>query len=188
MFYRNKRRTLSLAQQASDQQKILAHLMQLSLEGIKVVQLYLPILHQIEIDTRPYLEWLAQHYPTVRIALSISYPDRNQMELVEFLTGMTFVENALGIPEPLEGLSVPFEEVDLLIMPLLAFDSLGNRLGYGKGYYDRMLTQCRPDVLKVGLSWFEAIQTPLPSNEWDVPLNKCITPSGIVSFANRFPV
>jgi 5-formyltetrahydrofolate cyclo-ligase len=59
---------------------------------------------------------------------------------------------------------------------LLAFDVKGNRVGYGKGYFDKYLKECREDCIKVGLSYYEPLDSIDDANEFDVPLDFCITP------------
>ncbi len=85
-------------------------------------------------------------------------------------------KNSWNVPEPVDGLEVPVEKIDVVFLPLMAFDKLGNRLGYGKGFYDEFLGQCRPDVIKVGLSLFEAEETIPEVRESDIPMNYCVTP------------
>jgi 5-formyltetrahydrofolate cyclo-ligase len=65
----------------------------------------------------------------------------------------------------------------MIICPLIAFDLKGNRVGYGKGFYDRFLGQCKSDVIKLGLSYFEPINNITDCNESDLPLSSCITPT-----------
>jgi 5-formyltetrahydrofolate cyclo-ligase len=86
-----------------------------------------------------------------------------------------------GIPEPVEGLEVPVKQLDVIFVPLLTFDRNGNRLGYGKGFYDRFLKSCKKEAVFVGLSYFEA-EDFLPHQSSDIPLNYCVTPSQIYSF------
>ncbi|NAS12563.1 5-formyltetrahydrofolate cyclo-ligase [Poritiphilus flavus] len=85
-------------------------------------------------------------------------------------------KNSWNVPEPVAGLEVPVEKIDVVFMPLLAFDKSGNRLGYGKGFYDNFLRQCRPDVIKIGLSLFEAEEAIPELQESDIPMNYCVTP------------
>ena len=88
-----------------------------------------------------------------------------------------------GIPEPQAGLEVPASILEVIFIPLLAFDLKGNRIGYGKGFYDRFLEQCSDSSVKIGLSFFEA--EPNISNETtDIPLDFCITPKKIYGFKN----
>lgn len=90
--------------------------------------------------------------------------------------------SSLGIPEPVSGLSVSPEVLDVIFVPLLGFDMAGHRLGYGGGYYDRFLAQCRPDAKKVGLSFFGPV-TQIPGiEETDIPLDGCVTPEQYYTF------
>lgn len=93
-----------------------------------------------------------------------------------------FKKSRWGIPEPVDGIAIPANRIDLVFVPLLAFDLKGNRVGYGKGFYDNFLVQCNPDVLKIGLSFFEAEQEITDIEDNDIPLNYCITPNKIYEF------
>ncbi len=86
-----------------------------------------------------------------------------------------------GIPEPAEGIEIPISKIEVVFIPLLAFDLDGNRIGYGKGFYDRFLSKCSPNCLKIGLSFFEA-ETVVPTSSEDIPLDYCITPKTSYSF------
>ncbi|MDR9457609.1 MAG: 5-formyltetrahydrofolate cyclo-ligase, partial [Salegentibacter sp.] len=74
--------------------------------------------------------------------------------------------------------------LDLVFIPLLAFDKTGNRVGYGKGYYDRFLDSCKPGVIKIGLSFFEAEEEIKEMFETDVALDYCVTPNRVYQFKN----
>jgi len=91
-----------------------------------------------------------------------------------------------GIPEPVDGLEVPAQKIDVVFVPLLAFDGKGHRVGYGKGFYDRFLSACRPEVITVGLSFFEAEEGSIPHNETDVPLDFCVTPHSVYNFTTLY--
>lgn len=101
------------------------------------------------------------------------------------LTDNTVIQtNHYGIPEPQNGIKIPEEQIDVVFVPLLAFDQNGNRVGYGKGFYDRFLKKCRKDCLKIGLSFFEISTEISDINEKDIPLDYCITPYQTYSFNN----
>ena len=70
----------------------------------------------------------------------------------------------------------------MVLTPLLAFDKKGNRVGFGKGYYDKFFSQCRSDVIKIGLSFFEAEDLIDDINSYDIPLNFCVTPQTVYRF------
>lgn len=95
---------------------------------------------------------------------------------------MRIKKNKWGIPEPVDGVEVPPSKIDVVFLPLLAFDGMGNRVGYGKGFYDAFLGQCRPNVLKVGLSFFEAENEITDIRKDDVPMDYCVTPEKIYRF------
>ena len=88
----------------------------------------------------------------------------------------------LGIPEPVSGIAILPEILDVVFVPLLAYDEKGHRIGYGKGFYDRFLKKCRPDTIFVGLSFFGP-EPQIDFEATDVPLHYCVTPEGILDFS-----
>ncbi|MRI01426.1 5-formyltetrahydrofolate cyclo-ligase [Kriegella sp. EG-1] len=100
------------------------------------------------------------------------------------LTDNTKLKNSnLNIPEPVDGIEISPDKIDVVFVPLLAFDLFGNRIGYGKGFYDDFLASCRPETIKVGLSFFEPVEEISDIYEKDIPLDYCITPDKNYSFA-----
>jgi 5-formyltetrahydrofolate cyclo-ligase len=98
------------------------------------------------------------------------------MEAVSCHADTIFEANAINILEPLENEIIHPGDIDLVLIPMLVCDVNGNRVGYGKGYYDRYLSRCRKDCIKVGVSYFEPIDIIEDANSFDIPLNFCITP------------
>jgi 5-formyltetrahydrofolate cyclo-ligase len=105
-----------------------------------------------------------------------------KMENVFFHAASDLVENRWGIREPDGEQTASPAEFDIVLVPLLAFDAQGHRVGYGKGYYDRFLSECRPDCLKVGLSAFAAEEKIDYTHEGDVRLDLCLTPAETIRF------
>lgn len=91
-------------------------------------------------------------------------------------------KNIYNIPEPIDGIEVPAKKIDVVFVPLLAFDKEGNRCGYGKGFYDKFLAECKPGVLKIGLSFYEAEEKITDMYPGDIKLNYCITPDAVYTF------
>lgn len=89
--------------------------------------------------------------------------------------------SAYGIPEPVSGIEITADNLEVVFVPLLAFDLNGHRVGYGKGFYDRFLGKCKPGTIFVGLSFFEPEER-IISESLDVPLHYCITPNKIFEF------
>ncbi len=91
--------------------------------------------------------------------------------------------NSYGIPEPVDGIEIISEKIDVVFVPLLAFDERGHRAGYGKGFYDKFLSECKPGVIKIGLSFFEAEDAVFEDiSETDVALDFCVTPGKVYRF------
>ena len=134
-----------------------------------------------EIETKFILSMLAQKNKKVVVPRLI---DLNNLEHI-LLTKQTILkENSYGIPEPQKyNNKIIFpQELDVIIVPLYIFDLNGNRVGYGKGYYDRFLKNCRDDVIKIGISLFEPVKSISDITRNDVALNYAITSNGIFNF------
>lgn len=114
----------------------------------------------------------------------ISKSDFQSGSMMHFLlTDNTVIKkNSYNIPEPVDGIEILDDKVEVVFIPLLAFDSKGNRVGYGKGFYDRFLAKCKPETIKVGLSFFEAETEIKDVFETDVLLDYCVTPKQIYTF------
>lgn len=143
--------------------------------------LFLSIAEQKEIDTSFILSILQGKDKEVVLPKS-NFEDGSLTHYL--LTDNTVIrKNAYNIPEPVDGLEVPEEKIDIVFIPLLAFDGQGNRVGYGKGFYDRFLAQCRKDTIKIGLSFFEAEERIEGLLESDIKLDYCITPEKTYAFS-----
>lgn len=99
------------------------------------------------------------------------------------LTDNTIIKKSnWGIPEPVDGIKIGNKKIDVVFVPLLAFDKQGNRVGYGKGFYDNFLANCKPKTLKIGLSFFDAEEQIDGIYEGDNRLDYCVTPEKIYTF------
>jgi 5-formyltetrahydrofolate cyclo-ligase len=146
----------------------------------KYFHVFLPIVENKEVDTEYLLHILAGK--DKEVVVSKSDFETRQMTHYLLTDATKFRKNNYNISEPVDGLEVPVAKIDVVFVPLLAFDINGNRVGYGKGFYDVFLKECRPDALKIGLSFFEAEQTIADVFEKDVKLDFCITPNRIFKF------
>jgi 5-formyltetrahydrofolate cyclo-ligase len=114
----------------------------------------------------------------------VSKSDFHSLEMVHYLLtdNTKFKKNEYNIPEPIDGIEVPVSKIDVVFVPLLAFDVKGNRVGYGKGFYDKFLSKCNPETIKIGLSFFEAEDKIVDITSNDKTLNYCITPEKVYTF------
>ncbi|TPN87644.1 5-formyltetrahydrofolate cyclo-ligase [Aquimarina algicola] len=155
-------------------------LLQLPIWKKSYYHIFLPIVKQKEVNTEYILHILQGKDKNVIISKS-NFDDHTLAHFL--LTDTTVLEiNSWGIPEPKEGIPIPDSIIEVVFVPLLAFDQEGNRVGYGKGFYDKFLSKCSENTIKIGVSFFdpeEKINKVLPT---DVRLDFCITPSEIYSF------
>lgn len=151
------------------------------LSFINVVHIFLPIVDKREVNTWLIFERIRREFPHIRLVV----PKITSKGLIEnyFFEGLQQLEkNKWGIDEPKYGELVEPAAIDLVVVPLLCFDKEGNRVGYGKGYYDKFLAKCKTGCTKIGLSYFEPIQTILNVNELDVRLDLVISPKQLFMF------
>ncbi len=162
--------------------EIANNLLNLPIWGKEYFHLFLSISEKREVDTQGILHILQGKDKHV----VLSKADFDSGTLSNYLlTDSTVIKvNDWGIPEPVEGIEIKASSIDVVFIPLLVYDERGNRIGYGKGFYDRFLSRCRPDVVKVGLSFFSAEEEILDVDEHDVPLDYCVTPEKIYNFKN----
>lgn len=142
--------------------------------------IFLPIAEHKEVNTEYILHLLSGKDKEIVISKS----DFETREMTHFLlTDNTKIKkNQYNIPEPVDGLEVPTKKIDVVFVPLLAFDKTGHRAGYGKGFYDKFLTECKPETIKIGLSFFEAEEIIADVFENDVKLDYCVTPNEVYEF------
>tara|TARA_R110000851_G_scaffold333233_2_gene511678 strand:- start:25186 stop:25761 length:576 start_codon:yes stop_codon:yes gene_type:complete len=143
--------------------------------------IFLPILEKKEVHT----EYLLHILQGKDKSIVISKADFDSGEMKHFLLQENTVlkTSAYGIPEPVSGIEISTETLDVVFVPLLAYDVHGHRIGYGKGFYDRFLKQCNSEAIFVGLSFFEP-EPEIFFEDLDVPLNFCVVPKEIFDFQN----
>lgn len=143
----------------------------------KVVSLFLPIKKHKEVNTYFLLDYLKQK----NIKITAPKSDFKTVTLTHVLIeNKTQIEvSNFGIPEPKKGISVDINTIDLVFVPFLAVDKKGFRVGYGKGFYDRFLSHCKPDCLFIGLHLFESFEQIDDIHEGDIPLHLIISPDKI---------
>lgn len=111
--------------------------------------------------------------------------DGHRMRFHAWQAGVQLIPNRYGIPEPSTAPQVELDDYDLLLMPLVAYDTHGNRLGMGAGYYDRHLETLRdaPRPLRAGVAYSLQETGPLGGNHWDIPLHGVVNERGWFTFA-----
>ena len=143
---------------------------------------YYPLKERNEFDVSIGERILKERNPTLHVAWPKIEVSTSSMQAHLIENSKLFTKNKFNILEPLDGDIVPPQDIDVVFVPLIAFDQTGFRVGYGRGFYDRYLPGCRSNVVKVGFSFFDAVDKIDDINEFDVPLSLCITPTGIYEF------
>ena len=182
VVYKQKRNDLRIEELKDYDACILEHLTKFDWSSFKYVHCYLAIEKFKEYNTSEIINWFWQKYPDIIIVSSKSDFITNELTHFQFQKDTTLKINDWGIPEPVSTEGIPVHLIDAVICPLLIADSLGNRVGYGKGFYDRFLASCRRDIVKVGISYFEPVEPIADISTWDIPLDYLITPLKTYSF------
>jgi 5-formyltetrahydrofolate cyclo-ligase len=142
--------------------------------------IFLPITEHKEVNTEFILHLLSGK--DKEIIISKSNFETREMKHFLLTDNTKIKKNQYNIPEPVDGIEVPSNKIDVVFVPLLAFDKSGHRTGYGKGFYDKFLTACKPETIKIGLSFFEAEEKIEDIFESDVKLDYCVTPNCVYKF------
>jgi len=179
--YKYLRQELTIEETEEMSLAIANRLLTLDIWGNIYFHIFLAIETQKEVHTDFILNILAGKDKEVIVSRS----DFSSCNMVHYLLtdNTKLILSEYGIPEPVEGIEVPSDKIDVVFVPLLGFDGNGHRVGYGKGFYDRFLSDCKPGVIKIGLSFFEAEADAIPHNDTDVSLDYCVTPQRVYKFS-----
>ena len=141
----------------------------------------MPIKKQNELNTWIIIKKIQQNYP--HISLIISKSDFKTYNMTSYIldSHTKIVENRWGIPEPTQATKCPDDTIDMILIPLLCVDKQGFRVGYGKGFYDRFIQKCRPDIIKIGLSLFEPVDKINNKNDKDLKLDYCVMTNNVLT-------
>ena len=145
----------------------------------KFVHVFLPIFDKKEINT-----WLTvdRLMSIGKVVVSRSNFEGLTMEHVLLENDVPIETSSWGIPEPVGGESIDASKLDYIIVPLLAFDKRGYRVGYGKGFYDSFFTNISDSAIKIGVSFFGVEDIIEDVNELDIKLDYCLTPNNLYTF------
>lgn len=174
-----QRKLFSDAQVAEYSRTLLDHFSSFDLSGVKTIHVFIPIAEKREPDTFVFIDWLAIHHPQIKIIVPKADFGTALMSSYVYPGKEALIKNLYNILEPQKG-ELHTGDVDLVLIPMLAFDERGYRVGYGKGFYDRFLLHI--DTLKIGLSFFGPADLIDDVNEYDVRVDFCITPEKIYKF------
>ena len=182
-IYLEKQKSLSEAERNARSRKIADEFFEkINLQNIRFLHVFLPIEKNREIETAFIFKRLWENFPAVAtIAPRVNFQSMT-LENFGFDAKTKLVCNRWQIFEPAESERVAPEKIDIVLVPLLAFDERGFRVGYGMGFYDKFLSRCRTDCVKIGVSYFAPAAEITDAAAFDVRLDFCITPEKVWGF------
>ncbi len=181
--YLHKRSALTAAEYLNISGRICDNLFSLlDLTSIKVIHTFLTIEKNREPNTWLIIDRIKKEFPQIKISIPRINNQTGGLENFYFESHDQLRQNILGIPEPQQGIPTESKDIDLIFVPLLAFDATGHRVGYGKGFYDKFLQTCHDKCKKVGLSLFPPLDSIDDVNNHDQKLDLAITPYKIHQF------
>ncbi len=139
------------------------------------ISIFVPIERFQEVNT-----WLFINEYPARFYLPVVKPEG--LVHVHYESVEQLKKTSWGILEPQYGLEVEVSKIDVVIVPLLAYDKKGNRVGYGKGFYDGFLKNCVPNCKFIGVSYFPPEENLIETIPSDIPLHFCVTPDKVYHF------
>ena len=182
-IYLRKRRSLSDGELVLQSSQIAESFFEsINLITVKTVHTFIPIKKFNEIDTAFIYKRIWSDFSHILTVAPRVDHESGSMTHFAFTTKTALVENKWGIREPADGKEVDQAAIDLVIVPLLCFDERGYRVGYGKGLYDKFLARCRPDCIKVGLSYFPPVAEIADIDPFDIRIDQCVTPDKALIF------
>ena len=179
--YIEKRKTLSQDEVLSLSEKIFENFLgKFTLVKGQKVHCFLSMLDQKEVDTRFFLDYFFKN--GIRVFVPKIF--KGKLISIEITLETAFIKSFYGITEPESNLDSGENNFDYVITPLLYCDKKGNRVGYGKGYYDQFFESINSDSVKIGIGLFAPEEDVDDFWEKDVPLNYLVTPLEILSFGD----
>lgn len=145
----------------------------------KNISIFLPIEKFNEPNTKLIIKHLLKKN---RVYVPVSNFENHTIQNAQIDTNSTFTINSYGIPEPRIENSIPTNLLDVVFVPFLTLNPKGYRVGYGKGFYDRFLSECNSNCIFIGLYFFEHFETIDDINKYDIPIHYCVTPTKVHEF------
>jgi 5-formyltetrahydrofolate cyclo-ligase len=177
-YYKNRRCQLTHAQINKLDDLLLIQFQKLAIDIPCLIMTYSPIEELNEFDPQTITDYCYFKNPNQQLLYPVvvdGVEGTNEILPVMVSEETVFEKNQFGVAEPTNGMEVSPDDIDMIIVPLFGFDKKGYRVGYGRGFYDRFLSRCRKDCIKVGFSYFEPVDEIEDVCSLDVKLNYCIT-------------
>ena len=180
--YLSHRNAFSENEKMEFEKLIFENIQKIDFHKFSYVHIFLPIAKFNEINTFSAIDYLNDNYPHLKIVVPKLIKNDLKMNHILYLGKDHLSINSWGIPEPNNNDLVDPKRIDMIFVPLVIADKKGNRVGYGKGFYDYFLKEVSLECKKVGLSYFDPIDLITDRYINDVKLDILITPKEIIYF------
>jgi len=181
LIYQKKRQELSSLRFEEDSSLIYLNLIEL-IEKLKPARIhcFLTINQKSEINTKPIIEYCWKNH--IDVVVPITDFTNNKLKNAKFDPSTKTALTKNDIPGPINPIWANDSDIELVITPLLAFDATGHRVGFGRGFYDRLFSSLNNKVKRVGVSFFEHCEIVEDVDNYDIPLTHCVTPQKTYCF------
>jgi len=182
LIYKEKRQNFSTKKKEEFSKSIKDLFANSDFINLNCFHIFLPIIKQNEVNTWFIIEEL------FKFNKKIVVPKVEHNNLKHFILekDTQIIPNKWKIPEPNQAKElINLSKIEVVFIPLLISDILGNRIGYGKGFYDKFLSELSENTIKIGLNFFPSIEK-IENENHDIPLNYLISPFKIESFLANF--
>jgi len=147
-----------------------------------VIMIFLSLPHEVSTDEAILHAW---QLGKIVVVPKISWQQRHMIPVQINSLETDFSTEVAGLRNPVTGVPVPFEEINLVVTPALAFDRKGNRLGRGGSFYDRFFANEELKAPRCGFGFAEQLVDSIPVAEHDKPMDLLVTDEEIIYFQNR---
>ena len=173
---RDRLQGLDSQRKAEHDRRILGRVMALpAFQRAQKVFCYLPLAH--EVNTRPLVEALLEVHGVAYVP--VTDLDERMLRVAELTSMAELVEGAYGILEPADPRLVDPATIEVWIVPGIAFDARGYRVGHGGGYFDAFFHAHSTDALKIALAYALQLVDAVPASDHDVPVDLVVTEAEI---------
>lgn len=143
-----------------------------------IIHCFLPIDRNREVNTWPLISALSELGR--QVVITRTNFDTETMDHFLYDRHVKFEEDQFKIPTPVNAQAADLKTVEVVLVPLLAADKFGGRIGYGKGYYDRLIREMTAEVIKIGLNLGPCFDKFSFLEPHDQKLDYCITPYEVI--------
>ncbi len=144
--------------------------------NISVVHSYLSF--RSEVETLNLVR--AMESGGIQVIAPVVVGEGDTLKMEHYQLSKILTTGLYGVPEPERNTRADINAIEMVIVPIVAYDGTGTRLGYGKGFYDRFLSQINPSIKRVGLAFSVQEADEIPRLAHDQQLDMIITETGIV--------